>query len=57
MPTESISLDLLAKQSTMLLEEMRLFRKDMADRMRLLNATYDLARRIERREAERHFGA
>ncbi len=31
---------------------MRLMRKDLGDMMRLLNATYDLTRRVERRETE-----
>jgi len=52
MATDNISLDFLAKQSKMQIEELRLLRKDMADMMRLLNATYDLTRRVERRETE-----
>ncbi|OHV83304.1 hypothetical protein [Ensifer sp. LCM 4579] len=52
MATEAISLDFLAKQSKIQMDEMRLLRKDMADMMRLLNATYELTRRIERRESE-----
>lgn len=52
MTTDNISLDFLAKQSKLQIEELRLFRKDMGDMMRLLNATYDLTRRVERRENE-----
>ena len=52
MATDNIRLDFLAKQSKLQIEELRLLRKDMADMMRLLNATYDLTRRVERRETE-----
>jgi Mg2+ and Co2+ transporter CorA len=52
MTTDNISLDFLAKQSKLQIEELRQLRKDMADMMRLLNATYDLTRRVERRETE-----
>ena len=52
MTTDNISLDFLAKQSKLQIEELRLLRKDMGDMMRLLNATYDLTRRVERRENE-----
>ncbi len=52
MTTDNISLDFLAKQSKLQIEELRLLRKDRGDMMRLLNATYDLTRRVERRENE-----
>lgn len=52
MATDAVSLDFLAKQSKLQLDEMRVMRKEMTDMMRLLNATYDLTRRIERREGE-----
>lgn len=52
MTTENVSLDFLAKQSKLQIEELRLLRKDMGDMMRLVNATYDLTRRVERRENE-----
>jgi Mg2+ and Co2+ transporter CorA len=52
MTTDNISLDFLAKQSKLQIEELRQVRKDMADMMRLLNATYDLTRRVERRQTE-----
>jgi Mg2+ and Co2+ transporter CorA len=52
MTTDNISLDFLATQSKLQIEELRQVRKDLADMMRLLNATYDLARRVERRETE-----
>ncbi len=52
MNTETVSLDFLAKQAKLQMDEMRLLRKDVGDMMRLLNGTYELARRIERREAE-----
>jgi hypothetical protein len=52
MPTDTVSLDFLAKQAKIQMEELRLMRKDVADMMRLLNATYELTRRVERREIE-----
>lgn len=52
MATDNLSLDFLAKQSKLQIEELRLLRKDTGDMMRLLNATYDLTRRVERRETE-----
>lgn len=52
MTTDAVSLDFLAKQSKTQLEEMRLLRQDMASMMRLLTATYELTRRVERRETE-----
>ncbi|KRD32733.1 hypothetical protein ASE36_02600 [Rhizobium sp. Root274] len=52
MSTDNISLDFLAQQSKLQIEEMRQLRKEMADMMRLLNGTYDLTRRVERRETE-----
>lgn len=48
MTTDNISLDFLAQQSKLQMEELHQVRKDLADMMRLLNGTYDLARRIER---------
>jgi Mg2+ and Co2+ transporter CorA len=52
MTTDNISLDFLATQSKLQIEELRQVRKDLADMMRLLNATYDLTRRVERRHTE-----
>lgn len=52
MTTDNISLDFLAQQSKLQIEEVRQLRKEMADMMRLLNGTYDLTRRVERRETE-----
>lgn len=52
MSTDNISLEFLAKQSKLQIDEIRLMRKDLGDMMRLLNATYDLTRRVERRETE-----
>ncbi|TPP10385.1 hypothetical protein [Rhizobium glycinendophyticum] len=52
MTTDDIRLGFLAQQSKLQMEELRQVRKDLADIMRLLNGTYDLARRIERRETE-----
>ncbi|MDZ7874491.1 MAG: hypothetical protein U5N27_15990 [Rhizobium sp.] len=52
MTTDNISLEFLATQSKLQIEELRQVRKDMADMMRLLNATYDLTCRVERRETE-----
>ena len=52
MTTDNISLDFLAQQSKLQIAEVRQLRKDMADMMRLLNGTYDLTRRVERRETE-----
>ncbi len=48
MTTDNISLDFLAQQSKLQMEELHQVRKDLADMMRLVNGTYDLARRIER---------
>lgn len=52
MTTETVSLDFLAKQAKSNMDEMRLVRKDLADMMRLLNGSYELTRRIERRQGE-----
>ncbi|UVC08797.1 hypothetical protein IHQ71_27350 [Rhizobium sp. TH2] len=52
MTTETVSLDFLAKQAKSNMDEMRLVRKDVADMMRLVNASYELTRRIERRQGE-----
>jgi hypothetical protein len=52
MTTDTISLDFLAQQSRLQIEELRQVRKDLADMMRQLNGTYDLTRRVERRETE-----
>jgi Mg2+ and Co2+ transporter CorA len=52
MTTEAISLDFLAKQAKIQMDELRLLRKDVADMMRLVTGTYDLTRRVERRETE-----
>lgn len=52
MPTDTVSLEFLAKQAKIQMEELRLLRKDVGDMMRLLNATYELTRRVERREIE-----
>jgi hypothetical protein len=51
MSTETISIEFLAKQAKLNMDELRLLRKDVSDMMRLLNATYELTRRVERREA------
>jgi Mg2+ and Co2+ transporter CorA len=52
MTTEAVSLDFLARQAKIQMDELRLLRKDVADMMRLLNGTYELTRRVERREGE-----
>ena len=52
MTTEAVSLDFLIKQAKLNMEEMRLLRKDVTDMMRLLNANYELTRRVERRQGE-----
>jgi hypothetical protein len=52
MSTETISIEFLAKQAKLNMDELRLLRKDVSDMMRLLNATYELTRRVERREGE-----
>nr|WP_298101208.1 hypothetical protein [uncultured Shinella sp.] len=52
MTTEAISLDFLAKQAKIQMDELRLLRKDVADMMRLVTGSYDLTRRVERRETE-----
>jgi len=52
MPTETVSVEFLAQQARLNMDELRLLRKDVADMMRLLNATYELTRRVERREGE-----
>lgn len=52
MTTETISLEYLARQAKSNMDELRLLRKDVADMMRLLNATYELTRRQERRHSE-----
>ncbi|WP_411033226.1 hypothetical protein [Shinella sp. BYT-45] len=52
MAADAISLDFLAKQAKIQMDELRLLRRETADMMRLLNATYELTRRIERRETE-----
>ncbi|MDZ7602255.1 MAG: hypothetical protein U1A06_12865 [Hoeflea sp.] len=50
--TDSVSLDCLAKQAKLNMEEMRQVRKELAETMRLLSASYELTRRVERRQAE-----
>jgi Mg2+ and Co2+ transporter CorA len=52
MTTEAISLDFLAKQSKIQMDELRLLRKEVAEMMRLVTGTYELTRRVERRETE-----
>jgi len=52
MPAETVSVEFLAQQARLNMDELRLLRKDVADMMRLLNATYELTRRVERREGE-----
>ena len=52
MTTETVNLDLLTKQAKSNMDEMRLVRKDLADMMRLVNASYELTRRVERRQGE-----
>lgn len=50
--TEAVSLEFLAKQAKLNMDEMRLVLKELADMMRLVNANYELTRRIERRQGE-----
>jgi Mg2+ and Co2+ transporter CorA len=50
--TETVSLEFLAKQAKLNMDEIRTLRRDLSDMMRLLNANYELTRRIERREGE-----
>lgn len=52
MSTETISVEFPAQQAKLNMDELRLLRKDVSDMMRLLNATYELTRRVERREGE-----
>lgn len=52
MSTETVSIEFLAKQAKLNMDELRLLRKDVSEMMRLLNATYELTRRVERREGE-----
>ena len=52
MTTEAVGLEFLAKQAKLNMDEMRQIRKDLADMMRLVNATYELTRRVERRQNE-----
>ncbi len=52
MSTETVSLELLAKQAKLNMDELRTLRRDLSDMMRLLNANYELTGRIERREGE-----
>ncbi|HWU63554.1 MAG TPA: hypothetical protein VN112_16165 [Ensifer sp.] len=52
MSTEIVSIEFLAQQAKLNMDELRLLRKDVSDMMRLLNATYELTRRVERREGE-----
>ena len=52
MATETVNLEFLARQAKLNMDELRLLRRDVADMMRLLNANYELTRRIERREIE-----
>ena len=49
MTTDTVSLDFLAKQAKSNMDEMRLVRKDLADMMRLLNASYELTNRAQAR--------
>ena len=49
---DSVSLDFLAKQAKLNMEEMRLVCKELAETMRLLTASYELTRRVERRQGE-----
>ena len=44
-----VSLDFLAKQAKLNMDELRQIRKDMADMMRLVTATYELTRRVDRK--------
>jgi hypothetical protein len=52
MTSETLSLDYLARQAKSNMDEMRLIRKDLAEMMRLLTASYELTRRTERRQVE-----
>ena len=46
MATEAVGLEFLAKQAKLNMDEMRQIPKDLADMMRLVNATYELTRRV-----------
>ncbi len=48
MPTDTVSLDVLAGQAKVQMEEQRLLRKDVADMMQLLDATCEPVLRVER---------
>ena len=52
MATEAVGLEFLAKQAKLNMDEMRQIPKDLTDMMRLVNATYELTRRVERRQNE-----
>lgn len=52
MATEAVGLEFLAKQAKLSMDEMRQIRKDLAGMMRLVNATYELTRGVERRQNE-----
>ena len=52
MTTDAVGLEFLAKQAKLNMDEMRQIPKDLTDMMRLVNATYELTRRVERRQNE-----
>lgn len=52
MPSEADSLEFLTKQAKLDMEEIRHVRKELTDMKRLVNANYELTRRIERRHGE-----
>ncbi|WP_110031817.1 hypothetical protein [Hoeflea marina] len=52
MPTDAVSLDFLAKQAKLNLDELRVVRKEIAEMMRLISANYELTRRVARRQGE-----
>jgi Mg2+ and Co2+ transporter CorA len=52
MANETVDLQFLARQGQMMLEEAHNIRKENVEMMRPLTATYEMARRVERRQAE-----
>jgi Mg2+ and Co2+ transporter CorA len=52
MADETVDLQFLARQGRQMLDEARQLRQEHVEMMRLLTATYEMARRVERRQAE-----
>ena len=52
MTAEAVSLDFLARQAKLNMDELRLVRKELAETMRIVTANYELTRRVERRQGE-----